>query len=126
MVPYSVVKHAQCTSIRQLIQEIENHPDRHALQKELRQNQSFNLLSRIKTKDVGNIEFCELLETEPKTQHTQYVYHTGIPVYSTARARTSCINKEGQISNSSLTRLIFFQFQSMSSRKEDFMDIHIW
>ena len=30
--PYSVVKHAQSTSVRQLIQKIENHPDRHALQ----------------------------------------------------------------------------------------------
>ena len=29
---HSVVKHAQSTSIRKLIQKIENHPDRHALQ----------------------------------------------------------------------------------------------
>ena len=39
--PHSVVKNAQSTSVRQLIQKIENHPDRHALQKDLRQNQSF-------------------------------------------------------------------------------------
>ena len=38
--PHSVVKHAQSTSVRQLIQNIENHPDRHALQKDLRQNQN--------------------------------------------------------------------------------------
>ena len=37
--PHSVVKYAQSTSVRQLIQKIENHPDRHALQKDLRQNQ---------------------------------------------------------------------------------------
>ena len=30
--PHSVVKHAQSTSVRELIQKIENHPDRHALQ----------------------------------------------------------------------------------------------
>ena len=30
--PHSVVKRAQSTSVRQLIQKIENHPDRHALQ----------------------------------------------------------------------------------------------
>ena len=48
--PHSVVKHAQSTSVRQSIQKIENHPDRHTLQ-DLRQNQSFNPLSRIKTND---------------------------------------------------------------------------
>ena len=34
--PHSVVKHAQSTSVRELIQIIENHPDRHALQQDLR------------------------------------------------------------------------------------------
>ena len=70
--PHSVVKHAQSTSVRQLIQRIVNHPDRHALRQDLRKNQSLNLLSRIKQmiQDVGNIELCELLETEPKTQCT--------------------------------------------------------
>ena len=43
--PHSVVKHAHSTSVRQLIQKIENHPDRHALQQDLRQNQSFNPFS---------------------------------------------------------------------------------
>ena len=46
--PHSVVKHAQSTSVRQLIQKTENHPDRHALQQDRRQNQS-----RIKTDDSG-------------------------------------------------------------------------
>ena len=71
--PHSVVKHAQSTSVRQLIQKIENHPDRHALQQDLRQNQSFNPFSpesKQMIQDVGNIELCELLETEPKTQCT--------------------------------------------------------
>ena len=54
--PHSVVKYAQCTSVRQLIQKIENHPDRHALQKHLQQNQSLNPLSRIKTNDSGSWE----------------------------------------------------------------------
>ena len=69
--PHSVAKHAQSTSVRQLIQKIENHPDRHALQKDLQQNQSFNPFSpesKQMIRDVGNIELCELLETEPKTQ----------------------------------------------------------
>ena len=43
--PHSVVKHAQSTSVRQLIQKIENHPNRHALQRVLRQSESFNPFS---------------------------------------------------------------------------------
>ena len=35
---HSVVKHAQSASVRELIQKIENHPDRHAIQEDLRQN----------------------------------------------------------------------------------------
>ena len=69
--PHSVVKYAQRTSARQLIQKIENHPDRHALQKDLQQNQSFNPFSQESNqmiRDVGNIELCESLKTEPKTQ----------------------------------------------------------
>ena len=69
--PLSVVKHAQSTSVRELIQKIENHPDRYALQQDLRQSQSFNPFSpesKQMIQDVGNIELCELHETEPQTQ----------------------------------------------------------
>ena len=69
--PHSVVKKAQRTSVPQLIKKIENDPDRHALQRDLRQNQSFNPFSpesKQMIRDVGNIELCELFETEPKTQ----------------------------------------------------------
>ena len=56
--------------VRELIQKIENHSDRHALQQDLRQNQSVNPFSsesKQMIQDVGNIELSELLETEPKT-----------------------------------------------------------
>ena len=69
--PHSFVKQTQNISVRQLIQKIENHPNRHALQQDLRQNQSFNHFStesKQMIQDVGNSELCELLETEPKTQ----------------------------------------------------------
>ena len=69
--PHSVVRNALSTSVRELIQKIENHPDRHALQQDVRQSQSFNPLSpesKQIIRDVGNIELCELLETEPKAQ----------------------------------------------------------
>ena len=53
--PHSVVKHAQSTSVRELIQKIENHPDRNALQQDLRQNQLLSpfIQSRIKANDSG-------------------------------------------------------------------------
>ena len=69
--PHSVVKHAQSTSVRELIQKIENHPDGHALQQHLRQNQAYNPFSpesKNMIQEVGNIELFELLETDPKTQ----------------------------------------------------------
>ena len=69
--PHSVVKHAQSTSVRELFQKIENHPDRHALQQDLRQNQAcdpFSPESKKMIQEVGNTELFELLETDPKTQ----------------------------------------------------------
>ena len=69
--PYSTVKQLQSASVRELIQKIENHPNRHALQRDLQQSQSFNPFSQESKEmihEVGNIELCELLETEPKTQ----------------------------------------------------------
>ena len=71
--PHSVVKHAQSTSVRELIQKIENHPDRHALQQDLRQNQAYNPFSpesKNMIQEVGNIDLFKLLETDPKTQCT--------------------------------------------------------
>ena len=69
--PHSTVKQLQSVSVRELIQKIENHPNRHALQQDLRQNQSFHLFrpeSKQMIRDVGNIELCELLDMEPTTQ----------------------------------------------------------
>ena len=83
VLPHSVVKHTQRTIVRELIQKIKNHPVRHALQKDLHQNQSFNPFSPESKKmirDVGNIELCELLETEPKTQCTVCVSYWNIGI----------------------------------------------
>ena len=68
--PHSIVKQLHSASVRELIQKIENHPNRHALQRDLQQSQSFNPFSqesKQKIHEVGNIELCELLDTEPKT-----------------------------------------------------------
>ena len=69
--PHSTVKQLHGASVRELIQKIENHPHRHALQRDLRQSQSFNPFipeSEQMIHEVGNIELCELLDTEPKAQ----------------------------------------------------------
>ena len=69
--PHSIVKQLQSASVRELIQKIENYPNGHVLQQDLRQNQSFNPFSpesKQMIRDVENIELCELLETEPKMQ----------------------------------------------------------
>ena len=65
------MKHAQSTSVRELVQKIENHPDRHALQFDLQQNKAYNPFSATAKKmiqDVGNVELFELFGTDPKTQ----------------------------------------------------------
>ena len=87
--PHSVVKHAQSSSVRELIEKIENHPDRHALQQDLRQNQAYNPLSPESKKmiqEVDNIELFELFETDPKTQCKACLsyWNVGI-VYCTCR-----------------------------------------
>ena len=66
--PHSVVKHAQSTSVRELVQRIENHPDRHALQQDLRQNQTYNPFSPESKPMIQDVELFELLETDSKTQ----------------------------------------------------------
>ena len=123
--PHSVVKHAQSTSVRHLIQKIENHPDRHALQKDLQQNQSFNPFSP-ESKQINNSGCWEhriMLITRDGNQKrsAKYVYHTGTLVSFIARVGTSCMKKDGRTSNSSIIRWTFFQFRSTSSRKDDFM-----
>ena len=69
--PHSTVKQLQSASARELIQKIENHPNRQALQRDLQQSHSFNPFSQESKQmihEVGNIELCELLDTEPKTR----------------------------------------------------------
>ena len=70
-VPHSTVKQLHGASVRDLIQKIENHPNRHALQRDLQQSQSFNPFSQESKEmihEVGNVELCELLDLEPKAQ----------------------------------------------------------
>ena len=56
--PHSVVKHAQSTSVRELIQKIENHPDRNALQQDLRQNKAYNPFSAESKRMIQEVGQC--------------------------------------------------------------------
>ena len=69
--PHSVVKQADSSRVRELVEKIENHPDRHALQLDLQQNKAYNSFSATSKKmiqDEGNVELFELFKTDPKTQ----------------------------------------------------------
>ena len=70
-VPHSAVTQSHGVNVQNLIQKIENHLHRHALQSDLQQRQQFNPFSK-ESKDmireVGNVELCELLDLEPKAQ----------------------------------------------------------
>ena len=69
--PHSAVKQSHGVNVQNLIQKIENHPQRQALQSDLQQHRQFNPLnkeSRDVTKAVGNTELCEILDVEPKSQ----------------------------------------------------------
>ena len=40
--PHSVAKRAESSRVLEVVEKIENHPDRHALQKDLQQNIAYN------------------------------------------------------------------------------------
>ena len=69
--PDSAVKQSHGVKVQNLIQKIENHPPRHALQSDLQQRRQFNPFSKESQdmiKAAGDIELCELLDVEPKAQ----------------------------------------------------------
>ena len=86
-VPNAMVKRSHSINVHNLIQQIENHPQREALQDDLQQHRAFNPSSK-ESKDAimaaGNTELCEIFEVEPKSQCRACLTHwsTGI-VYCT-------------------------------------------
>ena len=70
-VPNSTVKRSHSINVHNLIQQIENHPQRQALQSDLQQHRAFNSFSE-ESKDAikaaGNTELCETVDVEPKSQ----------------------------------------------------------
>ena len=70
-VPHAMVKRSHGINVHNLIQQIENHPQREALQSDLQQHRAFNPFSK-ESKDAimaaGNTELCEIINVEPKSQ----------------------------------------------------------
>ena len=70
-VPNAMVKRSHSINVHNLIQQIENHPQRQALQSDLQQHRAFNPFSE-ESKDAimaaGNTELCEIVDVEPKSQ----------------------------------------------------------
>ena len=66
-----MVKGSHGINVHNLIQQIENHPQREALQSDLQQHRAFNPFSE-ESKDAimaaGNTELCEIVDVEPKSQ----------------------------------------------------------
>ena len=90
-VPNSTVKRSHGVNVQNLIQKIEKHPQRQALQSDLQQHRQFNPSSKESQdgiKAAGNIELCELLDFEPKAQCRVCLSYWSAS--STARAATSC------------------------------------
>ena len=70
-VPNAMVKRSHGINVHNLIQQIENHPQRQALQSDLQQHRAFNPFSKESQdaiKAAGNTELCEILDVEPKAQ----------------------------------------------------------
>ena len=68
---HSVVKEAEHLRVQELVQRIENHPHRAAVQAALQQNSVYNPFSKKSQemiRELGNVELFELCETAPKVQ----------------------------------------------------------
>ena len=71
---HSVVKEAEHIRVQELVQRIENHPHRAALQADLQQNNVYNPFSensKEMIRELGNVGLFELCETTPKVQCSQ-------------------------------------------------------
>ena len=73
--PHSVVKEAENYRVRELVKQIENHPHRQSLQRDLQQNNANTPFNERSKKMMGNAELFELFETDPKTQCKEWLLY---------------------------------------------------
>ena len=72
--PHAVVKQAENFRVHKLVEKIESHPHRQAIQADLQQSNAYNPFSEKSKKmirDMGNVELFELCETIPKVQYSE-------------------------------------------------------
>ena len=100
--PHSAVKQLHGASVRDLIQKIENHPNRHALQRDLQQRQQFNPFSQ-ESKEMILTSNCANYSMWNPKHSAKYAYHTGTSASSIARAGTSCETERRRTRNLSIT-----------------------
>ena len=67
-VPNAMVKRSHGINVHNLIQKIENHPQRKALQSDLQQHRAFNPFSEESKDAIKAAELCEIDDVEPKSQ----------------------------------------------------------
>ena len=70
-IPHATVKRFQSISVHDLIQKIESHPQKEAIQNDLEQHRPFNPFnaeSKVAIMAAGNTAQCEIINVEPKLQ----------------------------------------------------------
>ena len=82
-IPDATVKRSQSISVHDLIQKIESHSQKEAIQHDLEQHRPFNPFSaesKVAIMAAGNTELCEITNVEPKLQCKACLKHcsTGI------------------------------------------------
>ena len=68
------MKQADNYRVREIVKKIENHPHWQSLQRGLQQDEAqnpFSAKSKKMIQDMGNVELCDLFETDPETQCTE-------------------------------------------------------
>ena len=122
-VPNSTVKRSHGVNVQNLIQKIENHPQRQALQNDLQQHRQFKPFSKESQDEIkaaGNTELCELLDVNPK-HSAKHACRTGTSASSTARAVSSYEMIRQRTRSTSSQFLISFRFPTSTSGKVDHM-----
>ena len=119
--PHSAVKRSHGVNVQNLIQKIENHPPRCALQSDLQQHRQFNPFSKesrnvIKTAGKLNCVNYSMLNLK---HSAKYVCRIGTSASSTAHAGTSCEMERKRTRDTSSTLLTSFRFPIITSTKGD-------
>ena len=109
------------STFKYLIQKIENHPHRRALQSDLQQHRQCNPFSkRITRRDFCSWKHRTVNYSMWNPKHSaKYVCRTGTSASSTAHAGTSCEMERKRTRDTSSTLLTSFRFPIVTSRKGD-------